>query len=74
MCALLWRLNEKTGNVVPAQAEIVAAVGIGSHVYENMRHVRTGEANPSTFQLFNLNSQPQEAGFSPSNVRIHRTG
>jgi hypothetical protein len=61
-------------DVVPAQAEIVAVVGIGSHVYENTGHVRTGKANSSTFQLFNLNSQPQEAGFSPSDVRIHRTG
>ncbi len=61
-------------DVVPAQAKVIAMVGIGPHVYENTRHVRTGKANPSTFQPFNLNSQPQEAGFSPSDVRIHRTG
>ena len=61
-------------DIVPAQAEVVAAVGIGAHVYENSDHVRTGKAKPSTFQLFNLNSQPQAAGFSPSDVRIHMTG
>ena len=74
MRAFLWCWDEMACDVVPAQAEIVAAVGIGPHVYENARHVWTGKTKPSTFQLFNLNSQPQEAGFSPSDVRIHRTG
>jgi hypothetical protein len=31
-------------DIVPAQAEVIATVGIGSHVYENSRHVRTGKA------------------------------
>ena len=61
-------------DVVPAQAKVIAMVGIGPHVYENTRHVRTGKANPSTFQLFNLSSHPQFAGLVPSDVRIHMTG
>ena len=56
----LWCRNEMAGNVVPTEAEVVAAVGIGAHLNEGDSRFRTGVAADGLL-VFPVGEIPKDA-------------